>query len=119
MLEYAQKGALIDLSSIPMPQDFDVVTWLKMYISTGFVVAAPKDQAEQVMTIFEDHNLSAAVIGTVNDSQKLRIQLGEESETIFDFTQESIVAPPPPPQLNQVTAVDSSRQKAKEDPNHK
>jgi selenophosphate synthetase-related protein len=119
MLEYAQKGALIDIAAIPMPDDLNIVTWLKMYISTGFVVAAPKDLVEQVIKIFENHNLSAAVIGTVDASQKLKIQLGDESETIFDFTQESIVAPPPPPQLNRVTAPDSSRQKAKEDPNHK
>ncbi len=102
-----------------MPQDFDIVTWLKMYISTGFVVTTPKEQAEQVMTIFEDHNLNAAVIGTVDDSQKLKVQYGEESETIFDFTQESIVAPPPPPQRNRIMALDSSRQKTDEDPNHK
>ncbi|MHA2315041.1 MAG: AIR synthase related protein, partial [Candidatus Hermodarchaeia archaeon] len=99
MLEYAQKGALIDIAAIPMPDDLNIVTWLKMYISTGFVVAAPKDLVEQVIKIFENHNLSAAVIGTVDASQKLKIQLGDESETIFDFTQESIVAPPPPPQL--------------------
>lgn len=102
MIEYAQKGAIIDLSAIPTPKALDLASWLKMYISTGFVVSTIPENSESVLSIFEDHGLSANKIGTVNTTKKVRIQLGEDVVTVFDFTQESIVAPPPPPHLDRI-----------------
>ncbi|MFX1317619.1 MAG: AIR synthase related protein [Promethearchaeota archaeon] len=102
MLEYAQRGATIDLSAFPAPKELDLASWLKMYISTGFIVATIPENAESVLSIFERHGLSANKIGTVNTTKKLRIQLGDGMITVFDFTQESIVAPPPPPQLDRI-----------------
>lgn len=119
MLEYAQKGAKIDLGAIPIPTNFDTRTWLKMYISTGFVVATPKNHVEQVISIFEEHGLTAADIGVVDKSQQLTLQFEDDSMSIFDFRQESIVAPPPPPQLNRVMASDSTRQKSEDGSKHK
>ena len=104
MLEYAQKGATIDLAAIPIPKGLDLVTWLKMYISTGFVVTAIPKNVQPVITIFKQQGLAAVQLGEVDTSQKLKVQLKKEKETIFDFTQESIVAPPPPPQLNRIAA---------------
>lgn len=102
MLEYAQKGALIDLEAIPVPRGLDLTTWLKMYISTGFVVSTLPEHVEAALTVFKKHGLSAVQIGTVDSSKKLVVQYGGEAETIFDFAQESIVAPPPPPRLNRI-----------------
>ena len=104
MLEYAQKGATLDLTAIPIPSGLDLSEWLKMYISTGFVVTTIPENVEKVKSIFEQHRLTAAQIGIVDTSQKLIIQLEKEKTTIFDFTRESIVAPPPPPQLNRITS---------------
>ena len=106
LLEYAQKGAKIDLARIPVPEGLDLRTWLKMYISTGFVVATRKEAVEQVIATFQKHELHAAEVGLVDDSQKLVLTLDEDAMTIFDFTRESIVAPPPPPQLNRVSPLD-------------
>jgi selenophosphate synthetase-related protein len=102
MIEYAQKGATIDLSTIPTPKELDLSNWLKMYISTGFVVSTIPENTESVLSIFKEHGLSASRIGTVNTTKKLKIQLGEDVITVFDFAKESIVAPPPPPQLNRI-----------------
>ncbi len=104
MLEYAQKGATIDLAAIPSPDDLDLITWLKMYISTGFVCTTIPKNVKPVISIFEQQGLSTAQLGEVDSSQKLKVQLGKDRITIFDFTQESIVAPPPPPQLNRIAA---------------
>ncbi|MFW9830275.1 MAG: AIR synthase-related protein, partial [Candidatus Thorarchaeota archaeon] len=115
MLEYAQKGAIINLDSIPIPAELDLTTWLKMYISTGFVVTTPKTHEKQVISIFKEHGFNAADIGSVDKTQKIKLQLNEESVSIFDFAQEAIVAPPPPPQLNRVTPSDSTSKKSEED----
>jgi selenophosphate synthetase-related protein len=102
MLEYAQKGATIDLSAILTPTELDLSSWLKMYISTGFIVSTIPANVKAVLSIFEEHGLSASAVGDVDVSQQLKVQLGEDMTTIFDFTKESIVAPPPPPQLNRI-----------------
>jgi selenophosphate synthetase-related protein len=102
MIEYAQKGATINLSAITTPKELDLSNWLKMYISTGFVASTIPENTESVISIFKKHGLSASRIGTVNTTKKFKIQLGEDVITIFDFTKESIVAPPPPPQLNRI-----------------
>lgn len=111
MLEYAQKGATINLSAIPTPKELDLTTWLKMYISTGFIVSTIPANVETVISVFEQYGLSASRIGQVDTTQKLMVQLGEDVMTIFDFSQESIVAPPPPPQLNRITARKSKEVK--------
>lgn len=114
MLEYAQKGATIDLTKIPMPKEMDLITWLKMYISTGFIVATTPDKITPVTKIFEEHGFGTATIGIVNDTQKLILSYMGEDATIFDFTKESIVAPPSPPQLNHLNASKSlSKKKVK------
>jgi selenophosphate synthetase-related protein len=104
LLEYAQKGAIIEFEAIPTPNEFDLTTWLKMYISTGFVVTTPPENVDSVITIFQQHGYKSTAIGKVDKTQKLQVQLGKEKTTIFDFTQESIVAPPPPPQMNRIAA---------------
>ncbi|MFX1244254.1 MAG: AIR synthase related protein [Promethearchaeota archaeon] len=109
MLEYAQKGAEIDLEAIPIPKGLDLRTWLKMYISTGFVIATSQERVNQVISIFAEHKLHAAKIGNVNDSQKLVLTFDKDSMTIFDFRKETIVAPPPPPQLNRVSALEEDQ----------
>lgn len=118
MLEYAQRGAIVDLASIATPADLDLMTWLKMYISTGFIVTTSKSNVNEVLRIFEDHGLSATDIGVINESKKMVVELGKESTTIFDFAKESIVAPPPPPQFDRVTTQKLKREKRK-DPNNK
>ncbi len=99
LLEYARMGAVIDLESIRHPHEITLRNWLKMYISTGFVVTTTPEKSETVLKMFQKHGFAASSIGTVNQDLKLRLRLGSEEETVFDFTQESIVAPPKPPQV--------------------
>ena len=106
MLEYAQKGATINLEALPRPADITLNTWLKMYISTGFVVAAIPKNTQAIVRTFQDHGLSASPVGTVNDTRKLVLKHGQEQSTVFDFSKESIVAPPEPPQLNRLRTTD-------------
>jgi len=99
LLEYARKGAEMDLDVIPRPQGMELGDWLKMYISTGYVVAAPPGHVEEVLEVFGEHELAASVVGVVNGSRKLVLRLGEESCPVFDFNKDSIVSPPEPPHL--------------------
>jgi selenophosphate synthetase-related protein len=119
MLEYAQKGATIDLSAIPIPTALDLSTWLKMYISTGFVVSTIPKNIDAVITVFEEQGLKATKIGKVDKSQKLKIQLEDERITVFDFQKESIVAPPAPPQLNRITKRFPKKQEEGKEPSDK
>ena len=99
LLEYARRGATVDLASVPCPPGMDLTSWLKMYISTGYVVTSDPKQARKVLDVFRLHDLTAAVIGSVDNSLKTVLRLGGEVRQIFDFAHDSIVAPPEPPQL--------------------
>jgi selenophosphate synthetase-related protein len=99
LLEYARRGATVDLASIPRPSGMDLSSWLKMYISTGYVVTSDPKQAQEVLEIFRLHDMTAAVIGSVDDSLRTVLQLDGERRQIFDFAKDSIVAPPKPPRL--------------------
>jgi selenophosphate synthetase-related protein len=102
LLEYAQRGALIDIEQIPRPQNLDLTDWLKMYISTGFVVSTTPSNEETVLSIFQNHGMTAKKIGLIDASRQLTLQKDSEREIVFDFTKEAIVAPPEPPPLDRL-----------------
>jgi len=102
MLEYSRRGSIFDLANIPRPQDITLIDWLKMYITTGYIVSAPSKNVQSVLDIFEEHKFAASVVGSINNSRKLVLQLNQENREVFDFTRETIVAPPKPPKLTRL-----------------
>lgn len=109
LLEYARRGATVNLTSVPRPAGLDLTSWLKMYISTGFVVTCDARQSQTVLELFHQHDLAAAVIGTVDDSLKTVLGFAGETREVFDFARDSIVAPPEPPQLRRPNGSEAAR----------
>lgn len=89
MMEVSKKGCEIDLNSIPIPNKIDLKHWLKVYPAAGFVIST--SEPEKAIKIFEKHYLTANVIGRVTDSFKVKLCLGNEKRTVFDFKKESIL----------------------------
>ncbi|MHC1579261.1 MAG: methanogenesis marker 2 protein [Candidatus Alkanophagales archaeon] len=93
LLETSDVGGVVDLRAIPRPRAEGVPLehWLKMYPGTGFVLSTESESAaRRCIEIFEAAGVSAAIVGEVDDSRKLRISNGNDEATVFDFNKDMI-----------------------------
>jgi selenophosphate synthetase-related protein len=95
MLEYSGKGGIIDLDAIDMtrPQSIGLNDWIRMYISLGFLVAAPESNLKHITKIADAHDMTAAKIGIVDDSTALRLRLVSEVRIMFDYSKGPLLIP--------------------------
>ncbi|MDI6859364.1 MAG: methanogenesis marker 2 protein [Methanocellales archaeon] len=90
LLEMSSKGAIVDLKAIPKPPEISMEHWLKVYPGMGFIVTARPKNTDEITATFEEHRLSASVIGKIAKGSKLEITDGDEYATIFDFRKDKI-----------------------------
>ena len=93
LLECSGMGALVEPAKVPMPdaKEISLAQWLKVYPGTGFVLTVADDKkGEECIRIFEDAGITAAIIGEVDSSKKLKITDGTNTATVFDLNREII-----------------------------
>ncbi len=90
LLETSKIGALVDLETIPIPENLTLPEWVKMYPGMGFIVTAKKENAEEVMQIFRKGMLTPATIGKTLEDRKLSIRFGKRQAVLFDFAKERV-----------------------------
>jgi selenophosphate synthetase-related protein len=95
LVEYSGKGGIIDLDIIDefRPPEIEMLDWLRMYISLGFLVSANRDNTREVKKTAEDHAMTSVVIGTVNDSKCLHLRQKSQDVIMFDFSKGPILTP--------------------------
>jgi selenophosphate synthetase-related protein len=91
LLEVSEKGALIQLDQIPIPDGMDMHLWLRMYPGMGFVVTAQPENVRKVVAIFEEAGIAAAKIGEITGTRKLEITNNAETVVVWDFAQDTIM----------------------------
>ena len=96
LLEVSGKGAVIDLDAIPKPDleknQMTFVQWVKMYPGMGFVMTAREEHTRDLIERFLKVGMTAAVIGTVDMSQKLTVtHKGQDASLVFDFSENGIM----------------------------
>ncbi|AFM27931.1 AIR synthase related protein [Desulfomonile tiedjei] len=90
MMENSGKGAEIILDSIPTPLEIAFSDWLFSFQSFGFILSVPPRHSDQVIELFHERKINAAVIGKVIEEPKITIVQGSDVETLFDFTKDRI-----------------------------
>lgn len=95
LVEYSGMGGIIDLDLVDAtrPRSISLVDWIRMFISLGFLVAAPAQNAEEIALVAKQHDMTVAKIGVVNSSRALVLQKGGKRETLFDFSSGPIITP--------------------------
>jgi len=95
MLEYSDKGGVIELDEIERsrPKEVPLEDWLRMYISLGFLLAAQEDNLDEIRQVAKVHGLSVCRIGRVDGSKMVKLKMGAEQCTMFDFTKGSVLTP--------------------------
>jgi selenophosphate synthetase-related protein len=87
LIKYSKVGADVDISKIKIPpvllnQGYDLETYIRMYLTTSFLITAPKKNCKQVVAIFQEYGLDANIIGNIiKDPNLLRINNGNEEST--------------------------------------
>ncbi|MBM4309670.1 MAG: methanogenesis marker 2 protein [Deltaproteobacteria bacterium] len=90
MMETSETGAHIDIDSIPKPESFSLIDWLKAFLSYGFVLCVDKQKSAEVAAMFTAKNITAAVIGTVLEQRIFTVGYQGACETLFDFEKEDV-----------------------------
>jgi selenophosphate synthetase-related protein len=95
MLEYSGKGGIIDLNALDAtrPQTIDLIDWIRMYISLGFLVATPNARVNRIVKIAEEHEMTAIRIGLVDDGPSLRLRFASDEAIMFDYSEGPLLIP--------------------------
>ncbi len=90
LLETSGKGAKVDIGRIPLPENVDMLQWLKSYQGFGYVVTCDPSNSQKVIDMYASVGITASVIGKVTEEPKLVVMDGIDSEVMFDFEKEII-----------------------------
>ncbi len=90
LLETSQKGGDVELQKIPKPDKVDFSQWLKAYQGCGYVVTCKPENSEEVIRLYQNVGLSAAVVGKVTDETNFMIMDGKDTAELFDFKKDII-----------------------------
>ncbi|MFX1355876.1 MAG: AIR synthase related protein [Promethearchaeota archaeon] len=81
-----QISADININKIKIPpklleNGYDLTTYIKMYLTTSYILTAPPEKFQQISDIFEKFRLKAEVIGKIikEEPQLLKINNGKDS----------------------------------------
>ena len=91
LIKYSNVGADINIEEIIIPKKlidlkYTLDTYIKMYLTTSFVLTAPQENSAQIIKIFNGYGLHANVIGKIiKEKHILRINNGKESINVIKF----------------------------------
>jgi len=90
LTKYSNVGADVNINNINVPPklleaQYNLETYIKMYLTTSFVITAPKANCDKILEIFSNCGLEARVIGEIIKEKKLKINDGQKSIEIFKF----------------------------------
>jgi selenophosphate synthetase-related protein len=91
LLETSRYGAVIHVDDIPRPESISLQDWLKMFLSTGFILTCRKTTVNECIQVLTDGGLTTKVVGRVlADSQVYLTNNEGEKARFFDVLSESI-----------------------------
>ncbi|MBY8984211.1 MAG: hypothetical protein KGD65_04015 [Candidatus Lokiarchaeota archaeon] len=91
MINYSNVGADVNINKIKIPpvlreNNYDLETYIKMYLTTSYILTAPKNKCKQMIEIFKEYELDARIIGTIiNEKDLLKINDGKDSIEVIKF----------------------------------
>lgn len=90
LMEVSEKGAVIHIEQVPKPKSFQLVDWLKAFLSYGFVLCVDNDKTAKVIEEFSRKGITAAVIGEVTQERKILVSYQGRRDLLFDLNRENI-----------------------------
>jgi selenophosphate synthetase-related protein len=90
LINYSKVGADISVDKIEIPpllkkSKYTLETYIQMYLTTSYILTAQQEYSEEIIKIFNNHGLTATVIGEIITKNVLKINDGKESINVLDF----------------------------------
>ncbi len=91
MIKYSEVGANVNINSIKIPpilaeSNYNLETYIKMYLTTSYIITAPEKNSDRAIEIFRDHKLDAHVIGKIIEEKNLlKINDGTKAIDVLRF----------------------------------
>lgn len=84
-------GAIVQLDSIPKPEEIDMERWLQMFPGYGFIVAADRSKTDEITELFAQEGIASAVIGELTIDTRVIVQYETEEAVLIDWSKEAMV----------------------------
>jgi AIR synthase-related protein len=91
LAECSAIGLSIDLAAIPRPDATPLDRWLRTFPSFGYLISVTQANIPAVIARFTERGIAAADIGTVTADHEVRVTLGPDTATIWDFTRQPLL----------------------------
>lgn len=91
LAECSRVGIDIDLGAIPVPSGVALSRWLATFPSFGFILSVPHEACDAVIGLFEERDISAAVIGTITTGNSVRVSMAGATALIRDVSDEPLM----------------------------
>ncbi len=91
LIKYSNVGADVNLNKIKIPpklinEGYNLETYIKMYLTTAFILSAAENDCSNLIEIFKEYKLDARIIGKIiKEKDFLRINEGKESIDVIRF----------------------------------
>jgi len=90
LIKYSKVGADINIEKIVIPpalmeKAYNLETYIQMYLTTSYILTAPEKTSQDVVKIFNDHGMFAAVIGRIRNELELSITDGKDTIKVIEF----------------------------------
>lgn len=91
LAECSRVGIDIDLGAVPVPSGVALSRWLATFPSFGFILSVPDEACDAVIGLFEERDISAAVIGTITTGSSVRVSMAGATALIRDVSDEPLM----------------------------
>ncbi|MFW9818177.1 MAG: AIR synthase related protein [Candidatus Thorarchaeota archaeon] len=91
MIKYSEVGADISVKDIKIPpilvdNRYNLETYIKMYLTTSFIISTPTINSDKAIEVFGEHKMNAQVIGKIiRQKNLLKINDGTKSIEVLRF----------------------------------
>jgi selenophosphate synthetase-related protein len=80
----------LDLDRLPRPGDVPLADWLACFPAFAFLLTCPPDRVEACLAGFRARGLTAAALGVLDGTGRIRLTRDGDAATVFDLTREEV-----------------------------
>lgn len=84
LLESSNKGAIVDLESIPKNPNVSWSDWLKSYHGSGFVFTAKEKDCNEIIQFLSNYSIEASIVGDIILDESLYLVKDNEKVEVFN-----------------------------------
>ncbi|MFW9772410.1 MAG: AIR synthase related protein [Candidatus Heimdallarchaeota archaeon] len=90
LIRYSKVGANVNINNIEIPpilrdQNYSLEKYLKMYLTTSYILTASEQNSEKILETFLQYGLFSKIIGKIIKGDQLKINNGKDSLTVMRY----------------------------------